>query len=198
MPRLPSHWFPLVLSEGLRPSDSPTRSLARRFAGALRSRGSLAMLARTLERASGESVPGGGHPRGARLGTARGPRRALFARWGGGHGCSRAAIGLNGSASCAPVGAGSPPRLRPRSPKLGLVQPSEGARPEPRASPLPVVIHRIHATSWCQRRFVVAIDRSPARPHPPAAPPSSCYTPRRQRPCADTRSIVDGRQQPQV
>ena len=43
----------LVLSEGLRPSDSPTRSLARRFAGALRSRGSLAMLARTLERASG-------------------------------------------------------------------------------------------------------------------------------------------------
>src|SRR5258708_29862698 len=32
----------LVLSEGRRPSDSPTRSLARRFAGALRSRGSLA------------------------------------------------------------------------------------------------------------------------------------------------------------
>ena len=29
-------------TEGLRPSDSPTRSLARRFAGALRSRGSLA------------------------------------------------------------------------------------------------------------------------------------------------------------
>ena len=29
------------LSEGLRPSDSPTRSLARRFAGALLSRGSL-------------------------------------------------------------------------------------------------------------------------------------------------------------
>ncbi len=37
----------LVLSEGLRPSGSPTRSLARRFAGALRSRGSLAKLART-------------------------------------------------------------------------------------------------------------------------------------------------------
>ena len=37
----------LVLSEGLRPSDSPTRALARRFAGALRSRGSLA-LARSL------------------------------------------------------------------------------------------------------------------------------------------------------
>src|SRR5262245_39188260 len=36
----------LVLSEGLRPSDSPTRSLARRFAGPLRSRGSLAVLAR--------------------------------------------------------------------------------------------------------------------------------------------------------
>ena len=36
----------LVLSEGLRPSDSPTRSLARRFAGSLRSRGSLATLAR--------------------------------------------------------------------------------------------------------------------------------------------------------
>ena len=31
-----------LLTEGLRPSDSPTRSLARRFAGALRSRGSLA------------------------------------------------------------------------------------------------------------------------------------------------------------
>src|SRR6185436_12592202 len=31
-----------VLPEGLRPSDSPTRSLARRCAGALRSRGSLA------------------------------------------------------------------------------------------------------------------------------------------------------------
>jgi len=40
-----------VLSEGLRPSDSPTRPLARRFAGALRSRGSLAMLARTLDQA---------------------------------------------------------------------------------------------------------------------------------------------------
>ena len=36
------------LSEGLRPSDSPTRALARHCAGALRARGSLAMLARTL------------------------------------------------------------------------------------------------------------------------------------------------------
>src|SRR5207344_2015018 len=36
----------LVSSEGLRPSDSPTRALARRFDGALRSRGSLARLAR--------------------------------------------------------------------------------------------------------------------------------------------------------
>jgi hypothetical protein len=44
---------PLVSSEGLRPPDSPTRVLARRFAGALRSRGSLAMLARTLEGAAG-------------------------------------------------------------------------------------------------------------------------------------------------
>ena len=34
------------LAGGLRPPDSPTRSLARRFAGALRSRGSLAALAR--------------------------------------------------------------------------------------------------------------------------------------------------------
>ena len=34
-------------SEGLRPSDSPARSLARRFAGALRSRGSLAALVRS-------------------------------------------------------------------------------------------------------------------------------------------------------
>ena len=32
----------LISTEGLRPSDSPTRSLARRFDGALRSRGSLA------------------------------------------------------------------------------------------------------------------------------------------------------------
>src|SRR5258705_2924728 len=32
----------LALSEGLCPSDSPTRSLARRFVAALRSRGSLA------------------------------------------------------------------------------------------------------------------------------------------------------------
>src|SRR5262245_42684407 len=37
---------PPVLSEGLRRLDSPTRALARRFAGALRSRGSLATLAR--------------------------------------------------------------------------------------------------------------------------------------------------------
>ena len=44
-----------ILAEGLHPSDSPTRSLARRFAGALRSRGSLAMLARIVERASGLS-----------------------------------------------------------------------------------------------------------------------------------------------
>ena len=35
----------LVSSEGLRPSDSPTRALARRFVGSLRSRGSLAALA---------------------------------------------------------------------------------------------------------------------------------------------------------
>ena len=35
-------WPTLVYSEGLRPSDSPTRALARRFVGALRSRGSLA------------------------------------------------------------------------------------------------------------------------------------------------------------
>ena len=40
-----------ILPEGLCPSDSPTRSLARRFAGALRSRGSLAVLARTAETA---------------------------------------------------------------------------------------------------------------------------------------------------
>src|SRR5204862_6742133 len=40
----------LALSEGLRPSDSPTGSLARRFAGSLRSPGSLAVLARVVER----------------------------------------------------------------------------------------------------------------------------------------------------
>ena len=42
-----------VLSEGLCPSDSPTRALARRCVGALRARGSLATLARALKRASG-------------------------------------------------------------------------------------------------------------------------------------------------
>ena len=36
----------IALTEGLRPSDSPTRSLASRFAGTPRSRGSLAALAR--------------------------------------------------------------------------------------------------------------------------------------------------------
>src|SRR5687767_5560639 len=35
-------WRPPILPRGWRPSDSPTRSLACRFAGALRSRGSLA------------------------------------------------------------------------------------------------------------------------------------------------------------
>src|SRR5690348_10529367 len=40
------------ISEGLCPSDSPARSLARRFAGALRSRGSLAALARFASAAS--------------------------------------------------------------------------------------------------------------------------------------------------
>ena len=39
----------LALDRGLRPSDSPTHSLARRFAGSLRSRGSLAALARADE-----------------------------------------------------------------------------------------------------------------------------------------------------
>src|SRR5918911_4785610 len=38
----------LVSSEGLCPSDSPTRALTRRSAGALRSRGSLAALARIV------------------------------------------------------------------------------------------------------------------------------------------------------
>jgi len=37
-----------ISSEGLRPSDSPTRSLARRFAGSLRSRDSL-RYARSLD-----------------------------------------------------------------------------------------------------------------------------------------------------
>ena len=46
------HLSPHSQSEGLRPSDSPTRSLARRFAGALRSRGSLALLARALNERS--------------------------------------------------------------------------------------------------------------------------------------------------
>src|SRR6476659_3235209 len=44
---MPSVIRRLVSSEGLCPSDSPTRALARRFVGALRSRGSLAVLARS-------------------------------------------------------------------------------------------------------------------------------------------------------
>ena len=48
----PRHVSP-ILREGLHPSDSPTRSLARRFDGALRSRGSLA---RSLANAVG-SLP---------------------------------------------------------------------------------------------------------------------------------------------
>src|SRR5687768_12115340 len=42
--------FPFALCEA-RPSNSPTRSLARRFAGSLRSRGSLAALVRVEPRA---------------------------------------------------------------------------------------------------------------------------------------------------
>jgi sugar lactone lactonase YvrE len=42
-----------ISAEGLRPSDSPTRSLASRFAGSLRSRGSLAVLARAVQRVRG-------------------------------------------------------------------------------------------------------------------------------------------------
>ena len=38
----------IILVEGLRPSDSLTRALAHRFAGSLRSRGSLALLARIV------------------------------------------------------------------------------------------------------------------------------------------------------
>ncbi len=40
----------LVRCEGLRPSDSPTRSLARRFAGALRSRGALRLRVSLISR----------------------------------------------------------------------------------------------------------------------------------------------------
>src|SRR5215471_1115886 len=47
----------IYCSEGLRPSDSPTRSLARRFAGALRSRGSLAALVRCGIRRSTQVIP---------------------------------------------------------------------------------------------------------------------------------------------
>ena len=42
-PLVASYW-----AEGLRPSDSPTRALARRFAGSLRSRGSFAALTRVV------------------------------------------------------------------------------------------------------------------------------------------------------
>src|SRR6478672_39609 len=52
-----------LYSEGLRPSESPTRSLARRFAGSLRSRGSLAALVRSLAREDVDSSPKGFAPR---------------------------------------------------------------------------------------------------------------------------------------
>ena len=62
-----------VFPEGLRPSDSPTRALARRFVGSLRARGSLAALARmtatgyvafaasTLARPANDAVALAGH-----------------------------------------------------------------------------------------------------------------------------------------
>ena len=50
------------LTEGLRPSDSPTRALARRFAGSLRSRGSLAA-ARSLTSYPGALAPRTPHTR---------------------------------------------------------------------------------------------------------------------------------------
>ena len=66
---------PPVSSEGLRPSDSPTRALARRCVGALRSRGSLAMLARTTRKAREVyEMASRSHPRGF---APRTPRHAL-------------------------------------------------------------------------------------------------------------------------
>ena len=46
----------IISSEGLRPSDSPTRSLAHRCAGSLRSRGSLARLARVADSKGGDGI----------------------------------------------------------------------------------------------------------------------------------------------
>jgi hypothetical protein len=46
-----------IFSEGLRPSNSPTRSLARRFVASLRSRGSLAALTRAAVCASSSDSP---------------------------------------------------------------------------------------------------------------------------------------------
>ena len=54
------------LSEGLRPSDSPTRALARRFAGSLRPRGSLAALARGVTGLAPQTPPTRALARGAR------------------------------------------------------------------------------------------------------------------------------------
>src|SRR5580765_3395210 len=74
----------LVLSEGLRSSDSPTRSLARRCAGALRSRGSLAA-ARSRTPSAGSRPPHslirGASPLGLPDTLSRAPlrRRAPFA-----------------------------------------------------------------------------------------------------------------------
>src|SRR5687768_17233798 len=67
----------LVLTEGLCPSDSPTRSLARRFAGSLRSRGSVAALPRACH------IQGASAPRTPRRALSRGPQcPAPFARLG--------------------------------------------------------------------------------------------------------------------
>ena len=55
-----------LLSEGRCPSDSPTRVFARRFAGSLRSRGSLAALAREVHMTVGV-LPTRGETRARRV-----------------------------------------------------------------------------------------------------------------------------------
>ena len=95
-------------SEGLRPSDSPTRSLASRFAGSLRSRGSFAALTRSLacrvEALTREitrvQVPVRScesAPPGAAAGPERGSQAARATAWGSPRGASpRKILGISG------------------------------------------------------------------------------------------------------
>ena len=131
--------IPSSQSEGLRPSDSPTRALARRFAGSLRSRGSVAALARAeglrpsdsptraLARRFAASLRSRGSvaalPRAEGLRPSDSPTRALARRFAG-------SLRSRGSVAALPRAEG----LRPSdSPTRALARRSFARRPSPHA-----------------------------------------------------------------